>query len=62
MIISWIDNKLQIGGFLTLIALGVTAAALALERVFSHTPLISFFALMVAVVAGWGLALRAAKR
>jgi hypothetical protein len=62
MIISWIDSKLLIGGLLALIALGVTAAALALERMFGHTPLISFFALIVAVVAAWGLALRAAKR
>jgi hypothetical protein len=59
---SWIDNKLQIGGFLALIALGVTAAALTLERVFGHAQLASFIALIVAMVAAWGLALRAAKR
>jgi hypothetical protein len=62
MTVSWIDSKLQIGGFLALIALGVTAAALGLERAFGHVPLISFLALIVAVVAAWGFALRAAKR
>jgi len=62
MIMSWVDNKLQIGGFLALIALGVTAAALPLEKVFGHAPSASFIALIVVMAAAWRLAQQAAKR